>query len=279
MTSQHPEQELQNALTAPLDKDRTAPNAINRQTLTQDQLEMAVRELTVKDNVSKFPRFDRLYADPVIPNQTICLHSFVPSKGATPDADGVYGMIKIRGVFATPDEANERAEFLIKNNDSYHKIYHSYVGRPIPLAHNSKYVAETKEVDLNAKTTKVMNEDVKEKKEQEKKDMEEIKQREKRLREDASTPEKDVDPQEAYTTARVKKAQLIWTYFQSMKKIDEIKDLIVKARNTVAEMDEKYPEFDKTYFERYQKAREDAGVPMDDNSFIKYMVEDVDLGF
>jgi hypothetical protein len=123
--SNHPETDLQNALTSPADKDRSAPNAINRSTLSESELGQAMSELNVRDHVSKFARFDRLYADPTIPNQNICLHSFVPAKGASPDQDGVYGMIKIRGVFATEDEANQRAEFLIKNNDSYHKIYHS----------------------------------------------------------------------------------------------------------------------------------------------------------
>jgi hypothetical protein len=279
MTTPHPEQELQNAMTSPADRDATQPNALNRDTLTDDQLSAALQELNVKDNLVKFPRFDRLYADPSIPNQNICLHSFVPAKGASPDKDGVYGMIKIRGVFSTPEEANQRAEFLIKNNDSYHKIYHSWMGRPIPLSHNPQWVAESKEVDLNDKTSKVMTEDVKEKKHQEKKDMEDIKQREKNLLEDVKKAPEEVDPEEKYTTARVKKAQLIWTYLQSLKKIEEMKPLIIAARNLVTEMDEQHPDFQKTYFERYKKAREDSGVPMDDNSFIKYMVEDCDLGF
>ena len=41
----------------------------------------------------KFAQVDRYYADPNLPNQKIALVSFVPSKGATPDKDNIYGMM------------------------------------------------------------------------------------------------------------------------------------------------------------------------------------------
>jgi hypothetical protein len=277
--SNHPERELQNALTSPSDKDREAKTAINASVLTSEDLVEAMNTLNVRDAVKLFPKYDRLYADPVIPNQHICLHSFVPSSGATPDKDGVYGMIKVRGVFATENEANVRAEFLIRNNDSYHTIYHSIVGRPIPLSHNSKYVADTVEIDLNKKVTSTMKEDMKEKKEKDKKELEDIKKREANLLEDVKKAPEDVDPEEKYITARVKKAQLVWTYLKSLEKIEEMKKLIVDSRDLVKKMDEENPEYQHTYFERYKKARDASGLPNDDNSFMKYMIEDVDLGF
>lgn len=293
----HPEWSLQNALTSPSDKDKTAATAINRDTLNETQSTQAVKELVVKDFLSKFPRYDRLYADPTIPNQTVCLHSFVPSKGATPDKDGVYGMIKVRGIFATEQEADQRSEFLIKNNDSYHKIYQSYVGRPIPLSHNSKYVSDTKEIDLTNKVTKVMAEDVKEKKQKEKVAIDEIKERERQLLKDNSkrlselenkdskepapvNPEDlEVDEEEKYTTLRVKKAQLLWTYFEHSKKMEELKTLIKKSSQEIEVMDAQNDNLKKVYFDKYKKAREDVNIPVDDNSFIKYMVEDVKLDF
>lgn len=292
----HPEWSLQNALTSPADKDKTQPSAINRDTLNETQSQVALKENVIKDFLAKFPRYDRLYADPTIPNQTICLHSFVPAKGATPDKDGVYGMIKVRGIFATEQEADQRAEFLIKNNDSYHKIYQSYVGRPIPLSHNSKYVSDTKEVDLTNKVTKVMAEDVKEKKQKEKVAVEEIKERERQLLKDNSKklsevenkdsktqvlkPEDlEVDDEEKYTTLRVKKAQLVWTYFEHSKKMEELKTLIKKSSQEIEVMDAQNPTLKNVYFEKYKKAREDVNIPVDDNSFIKYMVEDVKLDF
>lgn len=279
MSNLHPEQDLQNSMTSPLDKDSTQPNALNRDVLTSEQLEVAVTELVVTDNLTKFSRYDRLYADPQIPNQNICLHSFVPAKGATPDGDGVYGMIKIRGIFSNEQEATERAEFLIKNNDSYHRIYHSYVGRPVPLSHNPKWVKDTKEVDVNNKVSQTLQEDMKEKKQDEKRDMQDMKQREKNLLEDVKKTEEQVDPEERYTVLRTKRAQLVWTYIQSLKKIEEMKTLIVATRKAVVDMDLEYPEFKDTFYQKYDNARRDAGVPLEDESFIKFMVEDAELGF
>ena len=63
----------------------------------------------------------------------------------------------------------------------------------------------------------------------------------------------------------------------------ELKNIIIKTRESLVEMDEEYPEFQKSYFEKYMKAREDAGIKEDsekaNENFIKYLVEDVDLGF
>jgi hypothetical protein len=48
-------------------------------------------------------------------------------------------------------------------------------------------------------------------------------------------------------------------------------------------MDKENPDYAKTYFDRYVQARKDAGLDekgkdLNDN-FMKYMAEDVDLGF
>jgi hypothetical protein len=284
--SSHPETELQNALTAPADKDRSAPSALNNSQLSQDQLQEAVDHLVIKDVIAKFPRYDRLYADPDIPGQTFCLHSFVPAKGAVPDKDGIYGMIKFRGAFSSESDADKHAENLIKKNDSYHRIYHSYVGRPVPLSHNPRYVKDSKEVQLSEKVAETLSSHVKETRAQEKAEIAEIKEREKRLLQDNAkvqnqTVPVEPEPEEAYITARVKKAQLVWTYIKTRDKMEEMRRNIISCREVIAKMDESDPELNKTYYDKYMKTREEVGIPRDDDSFIKYMVEDGDkeLGF
>ena len=63
----------------------------------------------------------------------------------------------------------------------------------------------------------------------------------------------------------------------------EVKEIIIKTRKIVEEMDEKYPDFKDSYYEKYMKARRDAGFKdfekTSEDNFIKFMVEDVDLGF
>lgn len=279
MSQSHPEWELQNALTAPADRDRNAPNALNRNQLPPDQVDLAISALNVKDNLT-YIKYDRLYADPVIPNQVFCLHSFVPSKGATPDRDGIYGMIKFRGVFSELDEASKHAEYLIKNTDSYHHIYHSYCGRPIPLTRDPRYVSERSEVAVDEKLAKIVSEEVKTRREEERREVKEIQERERRLRKGDDVENKEEDDEEKYTVLNVKRAQLTWTYVENMKKLEEIKNNIIKARKQIAEYDEKFPDFKNTYFEKYKKARRDTGFNTDDSdTFVKYLVDDFDLGF
>ena len=190
-------------------------------------------------------------------------------------------MFKSRGNFATIEEANEKAESLIQNTDSYHKIYHCYVGRPFPATSSSKYSAETAEVDIKKKITNVISEDVRAKKQEEQKEINEIKEREKNLlaeskRAAAGIPE---DAIETYTVNRVKYAQLTWTYIETNKKMEQMKENIIKTREILKEMDEENPDFINKYRAKYMKAREESGIPDDDESFIKYLGEDADLGF
>jgi len=146
MEKDHEEWQKENSLTCPEDRDRinkwkpdqTAP------VLTQEQADEALKELNNTAFTDKFPRIERTYADPILPMQYIGLISFTPAKGATPNENGVYGFAKLRGNFSSEIEANERAEFIIRNIDSHHQIYHTYVGRPFPITNSSKYSAKTR---------------------------------------------------------------------------------------------------------------------------------------
>ena len=126
---QHPEWEKENSLTSNLDRDRVNKWKPEQgvPVLTNEQTHEAVKVLNNTDFIDKFPRVDRTYADPILPMQIYGLISFTPAKGATPNDNGVYGFAKLRGNFASEIESTQRAEYLIKNIDSYHQIYHTYV--------------------------------------------------------------------------------------------------------------------------------------------------------
>jgi hypothetical protein len=189
--------------------------------------------------------------------------------------------MKMRGNYATQQEAGDRAEYLLRNVDSYHQIFHAYVGRPFPITIDPKYCAKTEEIDIRKKATETISEDVKAKRDKEKEDIAAIKQREKALVEQ-SKENFQVDPYEEYTVLRVKKAQLVWTYEKTRKQLEEMKKSIISTRDKIKETESTHPEFAKDYFDRYIQARRDAGIADDQNTeenFIKYMVEDIELGF
>jgi hypothetical protein len=134
---------MSSSLTAPSDK--TTKFVPTKAVLNEDEVKEAVGVLS-KD--IRFVQVEQHYADPPQFGQKICLVSFIPSKGAKPDKDNIYGMMKVRGVYATEEEANERAEYIIANIDSYHEIYHCHVGRPFPITTSDVFSNEIKSIDI-----------------------------------------------------------------------------------------------------------------------------------
>jgi len=238
----------------------------------------AVREaMTVLNKDITFAQVDRYYADPAQNGQKICLVSFIPSRGAQPDKDGIFGMMKVRGVYPTEDEANERSEFLIRNIDSYHDIFHAYVGRPFPVTTQNGFASSIKTIDIRKKTTELISEDILSKKRQEKQEIEDIQDREKKLLEESKRAQDGlpVDPFDEYITENVKRAQLVWTFHETKKKILQMKDSFTKATTRIQELDAEHPDFINSYREKYMEARRASGVPDDNDSFIKYLGMDL----
>jgi len=273
----------ESSLTAPEDRDRVnkwKPDQ-SQPPLTNEQTEDALNELNITSFVDKFPRVDKTYSDPAIPLQTVGLFSFIPAKGAFPNENGVFGFAKIRGNYASEMEASQRAEYLIRNVDSYHNIFHTYVGRPFPVTVSSKYSAETTEVDIRKEMVKNVSSSIKDKKEEEQREIKEIQQREKNLLEESKREE--VDPYEEYITQKVKLASLSFTFLEHQKKMAEIKEIVLKTRDILKNMDDEHPTFKESYYQKYMDARKEAGIKEDEketqNSFIKFLVQDADLGF
>ena len=269
----------ESTLTSPSDRTSELRLDSNVAPLTDAQMSHATTQLNVSSYVERFPQVERRYADPPLELQKVGLISFVPAKGATPNEKGVYGFAKLRGNFASEHEANEQAERLIRNVDSYHQIYHTYVGRPFPLTQSSDYSKEVNQVDLQKEMASAMSDDIRKKREKEQKDIEEIKNREKELLEDVKKTEENRD--DHYTTLRVKKAQLMWTYSETEKKMKQMAGVIARTRYEIEELDRTHPELKDLYFNKYMDARRQAGLSTDKidagNNFIKYMVEDLHL--
>lgn len=273
------------SMTSP--KDRPDPTRVIRQA-THPSLEgNELREAVSALNRKAFAQVDRQYADPPLKGQKIVLFSFVPSKGAKPDEDGWYGMAKVRGVFGNEDMANEHAEKLIRDHDSYHEIFHAYVGRPFPVTNKSGYEEEIKTIDIKNKTVRLISEDILNKKRDEEKEIKEMQDREQTLLDQSKRAKEELpeDPYDIYITDQVKRAQLIWTYKETMKKCEQMKDLIKTTNAKITETEKENPMYREQYKEKYMKARSDAGLDNDDNkvedTFIKYLgvdlLEDEDL--
>lgn len=263
------------SLASPKDRPTRPIRQPTHPPLEGSELEEAVTAL----NKKAFAQVDRQYADPPIKGQKIVLFSFMPSKGAKPDADGWYGMAKVRGVFGNEEMANEHADKLIREHDSYHEIFHAYVGRPFPVTNQSGYEEEIRNIDVKTKTVRLISEDILNKKRDEEKEVKEMQEREQTLLEGSKRAKEDIpeDPYDIYITDQVKRAQLIWTYKETMKKCEQMRDLIKTTNEKIADTEKEHPEYLDQYKEKYMKARRDAGLDdsKDEDSFVRYLGVDL----
>jgi hypothetical protein len=268
--------EMSHSLVSPADRAlSSSPTRVNvTPKLGQDEIDEAMKVLN--KNIT-FTQVERYYADPPQINQKIALVSFVPSQDAKPDKDNIYGMMKIRGVYATEEEANERAEFLIRNVDSYHDIFHAFVGRPFPITTSCDFAASLKTIDIRKKTTELISEDILSRKRKEKEEMEDIQEREKKLLEESKRAQDGLpmDPFDEYITANVKRAQLAWTFHETKKKILQMKESFQETTARIQELDTIHPDFVDSYKEKYMEARRASGIPDDNDSFIRYLGMDL----
>lgn len=222
---------------------------------------------------------EKYYSDPPVFGQKLALFSFVPSSGAKPDEHGWYGAAKVRYVAATPEEADEKARDLIENVDSLHKIYTCHVGRTFPITESSDFSEEVTEIDVRKKATHIISEDILKKKKQNNDDIKDVEKREKDLITKSKKAEAGdaMDPFEEYINMNVRRSQLIWTYVETMKKINQMKESYDQAIEIIKKYDETEPTFKENYKEKYFEARREAGIKDDEESFLKYMNLDLKI--
>lgn len=245
-----------------------------RKSLTEDEYEAASSELIRKDYTNlEFPRTMRLQVDPPLNGQLYGLYSFIPAKGAKPDLQGCFGTIKLRGAFPTEAEADRWAESIIRGHDSYATIDYTWIGKPAPLmVNNEVYRATTREIDIRRKVDEVQREDLRQKRDADKKEQEEIQRRHQDLMRDVNEDKKEaVDDLELFVQLKTKLAHARFTKDELIKRLKDYDEHIARAEKEVKDMSEIHPDFESQYMERYIKALEAAGIRPDSAPLIKYM--------
>lgn len=251
-----------------------------RECLTGTVSDSATSELINKDFLNlAFPRTMKFFIDPPLNGQHIALISFIPSKKATPDPDGCYGVVKVRGAFHDAADADQRSEAIIRDHDSYAIIDYCYVGKPFPLMKdNSVYRQSTREIDIRRKVDEVQKDEIKRQREIERSETESVQQRHRDLMRDVSEDkEKAVDDLEFYTQLRVKKASLIHHAKELERKITDSQELVVKANQEIQEMDKKHPEYRNEFLERYKQALAASGIAESSNPLLQYMMDNNEM--
>lgn len=250
--------------------DKLTPSA---PVLTKEEGDNAVKTLKRDELIKmKFPRVSRLRVDPPVNAQNVyCLHTFIPSKNAKPDKDGVFGIMKCRGTFPNLQEADTQIETLIRNVDSNHEIMESYVGREFPVTIDDRYF-KIDEINLKDKMTAIAKEDMLSKKQDDQKAMKEIEDRKAELSESTKdVKEKSLDDLEYYTSLRTKRATLRQYQEELEKKVKEVGGLLKECNKEIHKLDDKNPTFDKEFKPKYMEAIKKVGGDEKTNEILKYM--------
>jgi hypothetical protein len=223
---------------------------------------------------SSFVRDRKYRTDPELMGQQIGLLSFIPSKGAISDSNGSFGVLKLRGNFATASEAERWCEMLIRDYDSYSINEITFVGKEHPLFVNRNiYKSEYLEEDLKDIVTKIVKTYLKEledKRKQEEKDMIE-RQAKLRINEDKETDKSSV---EYYTVLNVKKAYNKHQLAESETTMEKCNLVIEEIEKEIRDMDKEFPDFRQEYLQKYIDACRQAGNADDKDSLIKYLVDE-----
>ena len=248
----------------------------SRQPLNESQLSDARTDLIKKDFVNlKYPRTQKFRVDPRVNGQAIGLISFLPSRGATPDKDGCFGVLKLRGNFPSVEEADNWSENLIRHYDSFSEIDMTYVGRDFPLmANNLMYTASTREIDIRKVVDDVTKSALKAKREQEEREIKEIQERQQKLLNPNHEEEKSAlqeDDLDYYVQLRVKKANAQMLIDEANKKIAEAQEVINKTDVDLSNIEVNHPDYKEEFMGRYQNALKSVGADASKNPLIQYM--------
>ena len=244
-------------------------------------LDAAIAVLASEDLVA-FNMRETRFCDPPIVGQGLSLFSFVPASGATPDAHGIFGFAKIRGCFQEEADAVDRCRYLIREVDSYHAVQTVRTGQPFPVVADArKFSRETSMVDMQKETKQQLQEDVKARRDHEKKEVDGIKRREADIRGQQQRGEDDdsENPLERYTTLRMKRAQLLLALVEAKDRIVDIRRHAANAIDEVRRSDSESPEFADEYLERIASARKAIGIDDMANPppFYTFLDDSVDL--
>jgi hypothetical protein len=237
---------------------------MNNDTLQQsfaEYSELTPTELTnaKKDLSVYYRKRETVYADPPYKNQAFCLFSWVPSGNAKPDEHGVYGMMKFRGAFDSEDDMNARAEFLVNHCDSFNRIYHAPVGRPLPITLNEEYVRDIKFAKQSASDDDVIHTSIKKDQENDANVQKELHDRMKIIKEEETKPP-IAEPLDEYIQNKVKIAFNMAAVDNFMRQIEKAKQVIRAANEHILTSDLDHPEFCNQFIAKYNETRSSVGI-------------------
>lgn len=246
-------------LSSKSDRSRMSNDTLQQSFAEYSELTPAELHDAKKDLSVYYRQRETVYADPPYKNQAFCLFSWVPSEHARPDENGVYGMMKFRGAFDNEEDMNTRAEFLVNHCDSFHRIYHAPIGRPLPITLNEEYVRDIKFAKQSASDDDVIHTSIKKDQENEANVQKELHARMKIIKEEENTAPA-LDPLDEYIQNKVKIAFNMAAIDNFMRQVEKAKQVIKTAHECIQTSDVDHPSFCTQFIDKYNETRSSVGI-------------------
>ena len=249
----------------------------SRQSLTDEEVKSIKKELIKIDFImTKYARERKFRVDSQVVGQNFGIISFKPSRGAKPDKRGCFGVIKLRGNYASTAEADKRSDQLISEDDNL-DIDMPFIGREFPLMLNNEvYTHSIRDVDTNKTITDSTSNLLKEKEEKDAKEKKKLVDQQRKLFDNTNEEEKETTRTEydLYVQMRTKKASNLHVIDKCKVNIVKCKDNISVAERDIKEMDEKYPSYRNEYIRNYIREIKQVGIDPKQMEIIRYMMDD-----
>ena len=269
-----------NSLSSKFDRTQMKNESLNQSFSEYEELTGNDLVEAKKDKCMFYKARETVYADPPYKNQNFTLFSWLPSSGCTPDDNGVYGMLKVRGTYEDENDMNKRAEYLVAHCDSFNRIYHAKNGVPVPLTLKEEHSREVKFVRQKNSDTDMIHSSVEDDKKRDDDIQKELDERVDKIKQEEKEGVK-VETIDEYIQAKVKIAF-------NMNAIDTIDNqraqsckILKNANELVQSLEEANPEFKEQFMERFNNARRSIGVKIEDDpnlkqiEYMKYTEDDL----
>lgn len=212
--------------------------------------------------------------DPELSGQRYYIWTFIPSKEATPDKDGCYGVGKIRGCFPTVDEADDRATFLIRDFDSYNKAYIGAVGSYFPVTSNTIYSKEINDVkegkpgsmydgkdgeQVAKKCHQIEKDEIARVRAEQVKEKEKFEDSKKKIEQEVKNPLPETDIVK-YTDHLLDRGKVIIELKQTKEAYMSKLKVLYSLDKKICMLDEQFPDYREKSIGQYRKRGEESGM-------------------
>lgn len=221
------------------------------------EAENAVNDLLV------YPKILRGNTDRPVGQQNYGLLSFLLLKEPKKTESGkpCYGFIKLRGNYADKNLCANEASRIIREQDSANKIRIIEVGSWVPITDDDG-TSEKIDVrtDTPAEEEKMKREAMKQREEESARIMREIKERTEEVK-NAPDLNDDKESLDYYVMSYVTWMRLQENMEQFRAKTKDLENKWKKVRRTLVDLDEKHPEYNTVWLDRYNEERRKTKIP------------------